>query len=141
MSILTDLPVILGDLYISPGTTYTHTIAVKNALGNVIDLTSYTAECMLLRYLHTDRDYGLHATIPNPTDGQVVLSMSENETMELNNPKYWYSIKLRSNTEVVEIATGYVLTKETVYKNRNKTLPEYGVNVNTGLGNVSPVIS
>lgn len=71
------------DLSIDQGSTFTLPIVLSDPVsGNPIDLTGYTAKAWVkLSYSDTTPFIVFSATIPTPTNGTVILSLTSTQTI------------------------------------------------------------
>ena len=107
----------VSNLTIDQGTTYTVTFTVNDDTGTARDLTTYTGRSQMRRSYYTSANTAFTVSIDNPTDGEVILSLSANQTSSLKAGRYVYDVELVSNTSTVErIVEGIV----TVYPEATK---------------------
>lgn len=90
------------NLFIDQGTTFSVTIAVTNNDGTARDLTGYTARSQMRRSYATVSNTAFTVTINPPSDGEIELSLTSNQTSLLKAARYVYDLELVSNTNSVE---------------------------------------
>lgn len=84
---------------IDRGITFSRTITWKDSTGTVINLTGYTA-VMKIREKYSNVSTLLHTvstTIPSPTSGQIVLTISATDTASFNWSEGYYDLVLVSS--------------------------------------------
>lgn len=107
----------VSNLAIDQGTTYSVTIAVTDATGSARNLSTYTGRAQMRRSFYTNSNTAFTVSIDNPTEGEVVLSLTNTQTSALKAGRYVYDLELVSNTATVErIVEGIV----TVYPEATK---------------------
>ncbi len=75
-----------------------------------IDLTGYTAQMQVRRAASLDADLLIDLTsslsIPDPTSGQIVLSVAAADTEALQPGRYWYDLILVSGSTRLQVLEG-----------------------------------
>lgn len=99
------------DLYIDQGDAYDNVVTLNDQLGSPIDLTDLTVTASLKRYYNSTKDYTLSAqSIGTLTNGQILLSMTAQNTALLVHPRYVYTVYLTTGGKKVKVLYGQVLT-------------------------------
>lgn len=93
---------VVSNLAIDQGTTYTVTVGITDEAGSPRSLSGYTARSQMRRSYYTNSNVAFTANIINPSEGEVVLSLTANQTSNLKLGRYVYDM------ELVETATGKV---------------------------------
>lgn len=93
---------IVSNLAIDQGTTYSVTISVTDDTGSARNLTGYTGRAQLKRSYYTNTNTAFTVTIDNPSEGEIDLSLTANQTSALKAGRYVYDLELVSNTNTVE---------------------------------------
>lgn len=101
---------VVSNLAIDQGTTYSVTLSVTDTTGSARDLTNYTGRAQLRRSYYTNSNVAFTCNIDNPTDGEVVLSLSATQTSNLKAGRYVYDCELVSSdaTSVERIVEGII---------------------------------
>lgn len=92
----------VSNLAIDQGSNTTVTITVTDSTGSARNLTGFTARGKLKRSYFSSSNVSFTVTIPNPSEGEVVLSLNADQTANLKYGRYVYDIELVSNTYNVE---------------------------------------
>lgn len=93
---------IVSNLAIDQGTTYSVTISVTDDTGSARNLTGYTGRAQLKRSYYTNTNTAFTVAIDNPSEGEIDLSLTANQTSALKAGRYVYDLELVSNTNTVE---------------------------------------
>lgn len=102
-----------SNLAIDQGTTYTVTIMVADNTGSARDLSGFTGRAQLKRSYYSTSNTTFTVTIDNPSEGEILMSLTSTQTSSLRSGRYVYDLELvNSNTNAVEriiegIATVY----------------------------------
>lgn len=93
------------------------TFDVLDASDDPEDLTGYTAQMQVRRAASSSSDLVLDCTanlsIPDPTDGQIVLDLSAADT-DLQPGRYWYDLVLVASGEPEQLLEGIFDIVDTV---------------------------
>lgn len=101
----------VSNLSIDQGTTFTVTIGVTDTTGSARDLTGYTGRSQLRRSYYTNSNTSFTVSIDNPTEGEIVLSLSASQTSSLKAGRYVYDLEIiESATAVVERVVEGIIT-------------------------------
>lgn len=88
------------DLYIDQGSDFLAQMPpVTNTAGTVVDLTTYTAACQMRRSYGSIYAINVTATITDPTEGIITLSMLNSETQGLSPLRYVYDVTIISASD------------------------------------------
>lgn len=93
-----------ANLILEQGATFSSDVTVLDNDGTAFDLTDHTAEAkMALGFSSTRTRVSLTATISNPTNGVITLSLSSTQTSQLEAPaRYVYDVEItNTSTNVV----------------------------------------
>ncbi len=101
---------IVSNLGIDQGTTFSVTISVTDDTGSARDLAGYTGRAQLKRSYYTNSNTAFTVTIDNPSEGEIVLSLSADQTTALKAGRYVYDLELVSNTNTVERVVEGIVT-------------------------------
>jgi hypothetical protein len=93
---------VYANLTIDQGTDFTSLVTVEGSNGLPFDLSGYTARGQARRNFNSSTSYAFVATINNPTEGEIILSMDNTVTQTMKPGRYVYDI------EIVESATSDV---------------------------------
>jgi hypothetical protein len=99
-----------SNIYIDQGSTYASTIDVKDSNGLPTDLTDYFVRGQMRRTYNSTLFYDFILDIPNPTNGKIVISLSNNISATLKPGRYVYDIEIVHSTlgDVRRVAEGQV---------------------------------
>lgn len=100
----------VSNLAIDQGTTYSVTIGVADTTGSARDLTGYTGRAQIRRSYYTNSNVAFTVSIDNPADGEIILSLTSNQTSSLKAGRYVYDLELVSNTNTVERVVEGIIT-------------------------------
>ena len=108
----------VSNLAIDQGTTYSVTVSVTDTTGSARNLTGYTGRAQMRRSFYTTSNTAFTVAIDNPSEGEVILSLTATQTSALKAGRYVYDLELvSSNTSSVErIVEGIV----TIYPEATK---------------------
>ena len=88
----------IANLTIDQGATFNSDVTVKDANGNLFNLSGYTAEAKMAKgYASTKTRSTITSTIAtDPTTGIVTLSMTAAQTAALDATRYVYDLEITS---------------------------------------------
>lgn len=93
----------VSNLSIDQGTTFNVTITVTDDTGSARDLSSYTGRAQLKRSYYTNTNTAFTVTIDNPSEGEIILSLTDTQTSSLKAGRYVYDLELvNTGTDAVE---------------------------------------
>lgn len=98
------------NLAIDQGTTFTTTIQVNDETGTARNITGSEARAQLRRSYYSSSNTQFTANINNPTDGEIVISLTAGQTSNLKSGRYVYDVELVSNTVTVERIVEGIIT-------------------------------
>jgi len=101
---------IYSDITIDRGSSYTQTVVVSAANGAIQNLTGYSARGKIRKSYASTTSVDFTITIPNPTFGELVVSLSSSTSLSLKSGRYVYDIEIykTSPAEVVRVLEGQV---------------------------------
>lgn len=107
----------VSNLFVDQGSNATVTIVVTDSTGSARNLTGYTGRGQLKRSYYSTTNTTFTVTINNPAEGEVVLSLTADQTANLKNGRYVYDVELVSNSFSIErIVEGIVTVYPEVTK-------------------------
>lgn len=84
---------ITQNLIMEQGTDFTATVKLYADNTTVLDLTGYEASCQMRRsYDSTTATATLTASIPNPGNGEIVLTLGDTSTSAIKYGRYLYDV-------------------------------------------------
>ncbi|NBP55062.1 hypothetical protein EBU71_00690 [bacterium] len=96
------MPAGYQDLFLEQGTTFTSTIVLDDIDGEPLDLTDITAKGQIRRsYYSANTTAEFIITIPSPTEGAVVLSLSANTTSNIAAGRYVYDVAIKDTSNTI----------------------------------------
>ena len=101
---------IYADLTIDRGSQFESIIVVNDTNGAVKNLTGYLARGKIRKSYTSSTSVDFTITIPNPTFGKLVVSMTSANTLLLKSGRYVYDIEIyrSSPAEVIRVREGQV---------------------------------
>lgn len=108
----------VSNLAIDQGTTYSVTVSVTDTTGSARDLSGYTGRAMLKRSYNSTTNTSFTVEINNPSEGEIVLSLTDAQTANLKYGRYVYDLELVSNADstVERIVEGIITVYPEVTK-------------------------
>jgi hypothetical protein len=99
------------NLFLDQGTTFKANITVKDASGDIRDISGHVASSQFRRSVRSANAFAFVGHIPVGTDGNVMLTMNSNTTTNVTAARYVYDVELKSNTsgETERVAEGVVV--------------------------------
>ena len=107
----------IANLTIDQGTTFSSDVTIKDAAGNLFDLTGYGAEAKMAQgYASTRTRTNITATInADPTTGIVTLSLTSAQTSALDAPaRYVYDLEVTSGGTTTRVIEGIINVRPSV---------------------------
>ena len=98
-----------SNIYIDQGSTYSSVIDVLDANGLPTDLTDYFVRGQIRRTYNSTLFYDFILDIPNPTNGKIVISLSNNISATLKPGRYVYDIEMTNGSVISTILQGPIL--------------------------------
>jgi len=99
---------VTSNLLIEQGATFAITINYNDDLGNPNDLTSYTAQSKMRRSFYSANSTALTASITNPANGEIVLSMTAANTANLRPGRYVYDLEVSNASQTLRVIEGII---------------------------------
>lgn len=90
------------NLAIDQGSNTTVTILVTDGAGSARNIAGYTGRSLIKRSYYSTANTAFTVTINNPASGEVILSLTADQTANLKYGRYVYDVELVSNTHNVE---------------------------------------
>jgi hypothetical protein len=88
-----------ANLVIDQGATFSSTVTVADANGDVMDLTEYTGAAQMRRHYSSTNSTSFVVTVAN--SGTVTLSLSANATANISYGRYVYDCELTDTNGAV----------------------------------------
>lgn len=105
-------------LTIEQGATFSTDVTVKDNAGEVFNLTGYTASAKMAKgYASTRTRVALTTAIGSPTTGVITLSLSADETNNLDAPaRYVYDVEIlrTSDSTITRVIEGIITVSPSV---------------------------
>lgn len=105
-------------LTIEQGATFSTDVTVKDNAGDVFNLTGYTASAKMAKgYASTRTRVVLTTAIGSPTTGVITLSLSADETNNLDAPaRYVYDVEIlrTSDSTITRVIEGIITVSPSV---------------------------
>lgn len=106
------------NMIIEQGTTFSTELTVKDANGDPMDLTLYSARCVLRKNHASSIKYDILATVLSPTtNGTVRLSLTPAASRAIKAGRYLYNVEVYSaaDADVMRIVEGLITINPTTY--------------------------
>ncbi len=100
----------VSNLAIDQGSNTTVTISVTDETGSARNLVGYSGRGQLKRSYFSTSGISFTVTIPNPSEGEVILSLTADQTANLKYGRYVYDVELVSNAFNVERIVEGIIT-------------------------------
>jgi len=108
----------IANLTLDQGATFNSDVTVKDANGNAFNLTGYTASAKMAKgYASTRTRTTITATVSgDPTTGIVTLSLTADETSNLDAERYVYDLEIlqTSTSTVTRVIEGIITVRPSV---------------------------
>jgi len=105
-----------ANLVIDQGTTFSVNLDLTNEDGDVIDLSGYTANSQIRKWYTSSTPAATFTTAINAASGELVLSLTANQTSNLVAGRYVYDVELDQNGTISRIVEGIVTVTPQVTK-------------------------
>lgn len=92
---------IYANLQVDQGSDFFSSITVEGSDGNIFSLTGYTARGQVRKTYTSTTAYNLNATIINPTNGSINISLSSTQTAAMRPGRYVYDVEIVDAQNVV----------------------------------------
>jgi hypothetical protein len=101
---------IYSDFTIDRGSNYSQIVSVTGPNGALLNLTGYSARGKIRKSYASTTSVDFTIAIPNPTLGELVISLSSSTSLTLKAGRYVYDIEIyrSSPSEVVRVLEGQV---------------------------------
>jgi hypothetical protein len=100
----------INNLYVDQGTTFSVQIQVFDSAGDPLDITGYTANSQIRKsYASSTAAETFAASVTNPSNGIIQLSLTAAQTANLRYGRYVYDVEL-VNFDVVYRASEGIVT-------------------------------
>ena len=87
------------NLSINSDTTFKQSFNLTENDGSALDLTNYTYAAQLRKHSSSNTSTSFTVTAPNPTAGEIVISLSPSDTSSLKEGRYVYDIVITNNND------------------------------------------
>ncbi len=92
---------IYANLAVDQGSDFFSAITVEGSDGNIFNLSGYTARGQVRKTYASSTAYDLHATISNPSNGGINISLSSTQTAMMRPGRYVYDVEIVDAQNVV----------------------------------------
>lgn len=101
---------IYSDITLDRGSSYAETIVVTAPAGGIMNLTGYTGRGKIRKSYASTTYVDFTVTIPNPTLGEINITLTAANTLNLKSGRYVYDIEIfrASPAEVFRVIEGQV---------------------------------
>lgn len=105
-----------SNLVIDQGSTYSVTLDLTDENGDVIDLSGYVANSQIRKWYTSSTPAATFTTSINASSGELVLTLTANQTSNLVAGRYVYDVELDNNGIISRIVEGIVTVTPQVTK-------------------------
>lgn len=99
---------VYANLTIDQGSNFSSTVTVEDQSGLTFNLTSYTARGQIRRSYSSTSYTPFSASIPNPANGKIEISLTSTQTAALKPGRYVYDIEIVQGNLVNRVIEGQV---------------------------------
>jgi hypothetical protein len=99
-----------ADIILDQGTTFNTTLNLTDDNGQPIDLTGYNVLSQIRRWYTSSNSISFAATIPQPNNGIIQLSLDANATAGMYYGRYVYDVITLSSANVITRVVEGILT-------------------------------
>lgn len=92
---------VISNLVLEQGSTFSVTIGYNDSSGNPVDLTNYTPRSQMRKSYYSANAITFTANVSNAIDGEITLSLSSEQTANINAGRYLYDLEIVRNGNVV----------------------------------------
>jgi hypothetical protein len=107
---------VYSNLYIDQGADFSSIVTVENVLGQLFDLTNYSARGQIRKTYSSSNSIDFSANIPNPQSGEILLELTSSQTREMKAGRYVYDVEIftSNDTEVIRVVEGQIMVNPEV---------------------------
>lgn len=105
-----------SNLVIDQGSTYSVTLDLTDENGDVIDLSGYVANSQIRKWYTSSTPAATFTTSINASSGELILTLTANQTSNLVAGRYVYDVELDNNGIISRIVEGIVTVTPQVTK-------------------------
>lgn len=107
---------VYSNLYIDQGADFSSIVTVEDVLGQLFDLTNYSARGQIRKTYSSSNSIDFSATIPNPQSGEILLELTSSQTREMKAGRYVYDVEIftSNDTEVIRVVEGQIMVNPEV---------------------------
>jgi hypothetical protein len=105
-----------SNLVIDQGSTYSVTLDLTDENGDVIVLNGYVANSQIRKWYTSSTPAATFTTSINVASGELLLSLTANQTSNLVAGRYVYDVELNNNGIISRIVEGIVTVTPQVTK-------------------------
>jgi hypothetical protein len=106
----------IQNIYIDQGTTFSLSLIVNDQVGDVKNLTDYTAAAQMRKSYYTNTSIDFNADVSLPEEGEVTISLTAEETSAIKAGRYVYDIEISNEDETLRVLEGIVVINPEVTK-------------------------
>lgn len=99
----------VSNLAVDQGSNLSVTITVTDSTGSARNLSNFTGRAQLRRSYYSVSNVAFTVEINNPSEGEIIMSLSADQTANLRYGRYVYDLELvENNTDVERVIEGTV---------------------------------
>ncbi len=106
----------IQNIYIDQGTTFSLSLIVNDQVGDVKNLTDYTAAAQMRKSYYTNTSIDFNADVSLPEEVEVTISLTAEETSAIKAGRYVYDIEISNEDETLRVLEGIVVINPEVTK-------------------------
>jgi hypothetical protein len=92
---------VYANLIVDQGSDFSSTIFVTDNVGDILDLTNYTSSAQIRKSHSSSTAVDFITSILNPTDGQVQIKLTNDQSLAMKAGRYVYDVEIVSDIGVV----------------------------------------
>lgn len=107
------MAVFVSNIVIEQGFDFASTFQLEDAItSNILDLTNYTIESKLRKTYSSSTSVSFNTVISSPENGQILISLTSDQTKILKEGRYVYDIKaIRPDGKIIKVIEGSALVR------------------------------
>lgn len=97
------------NIYIDQGSTYSLSLNVTDQNGDPKDLSDYTVAAQMRKSYYTNTAIDFDAEITYPLDGELMISLTAENSADITAGRYVYDIEITGPEETLRVLEGIVV--------------------------------
>jgi hypothetical protein len=107
---------VYSNLYIDQGSDFSSVVTVEDVLGQLFDLTNYSARGQIRKTYSSSNAINFSTSISNPQSGEILLELSSEQTRTMKAGRYVYDVEIftTNDGEVIRVVEGQIMVNPEV---------------------------